>query len=124
MPAPSLSVPSIEATTLDEFAASLPGFNELSSTRRRLGSATIITVMTVYVGFFALIAFAPAWLKTPIAGCGSLAFLLMFLMFIVAWAITWLYLSYTTRKLAPLDAQVRTALLAHLDTADGSELSR
>lgn len=123
MPTPS-SVPPVKVATLDEFATSIPGFGELVSARRRLGYATIMTVMAIYVGFFALVAFAPAWLETPVPGWGSLAFLFMFLMFIAAWAITWLYLTHTARKLAPLDATVRTALLAHLDAANTSELSR
>ncbi|EIF32994.1 putative membrane protein [Burkholderia sp. Ch1-1] len=121
MPAHSISALHPSADAGGDPAASLPGFDALVCARRRLGVLTIVVVMVVYVGFFSLVAFSGALLGTPLSGWGSVAFLVMFLMFLVAWAITWLYLRHAGRKFAPLEAQVRAALLMRVNGSMQSE---
>lgn len=119
MPAHSISVLPASAGAPGELAAALPGFEALAEARRRAGIVTIVVVMVTYIGFFTLVAFAGTLLGTPLAGWGSVAFLVMFLMFFVAWAITWRYLRYAGRTLAPLEAQARAGLLVRVAAGNG-----
>ncbi len=81
-----------------------PGVRSLIRRSRTFGFTLFAITMIIYVGFFALVAFAPRALAAENALFGSLGFLLVFVMFVIAWALTWLYLRQTTRVLEPMAA--------------------
>ncbi|ABE30227.1 hypothetical protein DR64_420 [Paraburkholderia xenovorans LB400] len=124
MPAHLLYASDICPDEPGDYALSLPGYDELANLRRRVGTVTIVAVMASYLGFFALVAFAPTWLGTLVPGWGSIAFIAMLVMYAIAWTITGLYLRHVGRRLAPLEKRVRAALLAKLDNAPFEDPSK
>ncbi len=116
----------VSARHLDkhELAAYSPALGKLVAARRRVGILTILVVMGTYLGFFALVAFERPWMASPLTGFGSIAFLVMALMFVVAWVITLLYLRHAQRSIAPLEAAARGAFLTQMNNATLEDSSK
>ena len=102
-----------------ELVRNVPQFRDLVVYRRRVGFTLVALMMIIYVGFFSLVAFAPLSLGSHVAGFGSLGFLLVFLMFVVAWGLTWIYLRQMETRLTPLEDAVRSALLSVVQGVQG-----
>lgn len=81
-----------------------PGVRSLIRRSRTFGFTLFGIMMAIYIGFFLLVAFAPGALSASNGLFGSVGYLLVFVMFAIAWAMTWLYLRQTTRVLEPLAA--------------------
>ncbi|MEP7457310.1 DUF485 domain-containing protein [Phyllobacterium sp. SB3] len=97
-----------------------PGVASLIRRSRTFGFTLFAVTMIIYVGFFALVAFAPQVLAADNALFGSFGFLLVFAMFVIAWALTWFYLRQTTRVLEPMAAAALREVQASLSKPVGA----
>jgi uncharacterized membrane protein (DUF485 family) len=86
---------------------------------RSFGFGLSITMMIIYVGFFALVAFAPDMLGAGNVLFGSVGYLVVFLMFVIAWGLTWFYLRQTASVLEPMAAAARTEIHASMTVQAG-----
>lgn len=91
-----------------------PGVRSLIKRSRTFGFTLFGIMMAIYIGFFLLVAFAPALLGTSIALFGSVGYMLVFAMFVIAWALTWYYLRQTTHVLEPMAAAALNEVKASL----------
>lgn len=92
----------------------IPGVRSLIRRSRTFGFTLFGAMMVIYVGFFLLVAFAPGQLGAGSALFGSVGYLLVFAMFVIAWGFTWLYLRQTTRVLEPMAAAALSEVQASL----------
>lgn len=97
-----------------------PRIKSLIRRQRAFGFTLAAIAIVIYMGFFALVAFAPSLLASPNALFGSVGFLLVFVMFVIAWALTWLYLRQTTRVLGPMADAARKEIFASMQTPVGA----
>ncbi len=97
-----------------------PGVKALIRRSRSFGFALFAAMMAIYVGFFLLVAFAPGLLGTANALFGSVGYLLVFAMFVIAWALTWFYLRRTSRVLEPMAANALNQVRASLSKPEGA----
>jgi uncharacterized membrane protein (DUF485 family) len=91
-----------------------PGVASLIRRSRTFGFTLFGVMMVIYVSFFLLVAFAPGLLGEASPIFGSVGYLLVFAMFVIAWAFTWLYLRQTTRVLEPMAAAALKEVQASL----------
>jgi uncharacterized membrane protein (DUF485 family) len=66
----------------------------LARTRGRLATALTATMIVVYFGFIALIAFNPALMGKRIGSGMSLGILLGALVIVASWLLTWFYVRW------------------------------
>ncbi|MBW9116437.1 DUF485 domain-containing protein [Rhizobium cauense] len=97
-----------------------PEVQSLIRRSRTLGFCFSAAMMAVYVGFFALVAFAPTMLGSGNMVFGSNAYMVFFGMFFLAWAFTWLYLRLSARVLEPMATRVRRNVVATISTPVGA----
>ena len=71
-----------------------PNHKAVSAARWRIAISLTIAMMLTYFGFILLVAFNKPLLGTLIAPGLSLGILLGALTIIVAWALTWIYISW------------------------------
>jgi uncharacterized membrane protein (DUF485 family) len=71
-----------------------PKLTAVSAARWRIAISLTIAMMLTYFGFILLVAFNKPLLGTLIAPGLSLGILLGALTIIVAWALTWIYISW------------------------------
>jgi uncharacterized membrane protein (DUF485 family) len=71
-----------------------PNLTAVSAARWRIAISLTIAMMLTYFGFILLVAFNKPLLGTLIAPGLSLGILLGALTIIVAWALTWIYISW------------------------------
>ena len=75
----------------------------VSAARWRIAVTLTIAMMVAYFGFILLVAFNKPLLGTPVAPGLSLGILLGALVIVVAWVLTWIYISWAN---AHYDASV------------------
>jgi uncharacterized membrane protein (DUF485 family) len=75
-------------------------FTALRRRRGRIGWSLTAVTMVLYVGFFIVVALAPGALGDRIPVFGSVGILLVVVLFFIAFAMVWGYLSYSSRHLA------------------------
>ena len=66
----------------------------VSAARWRIAAWLTVTMMAVYFGFILLVAFNKPLLGTPVVPGLSLGMLLGALVIVVAWVLTWIYISW------------------------------
>ena len=76
----------------------------VSAARWRIAISLTIAMMAAYFGFILLVAFNKPLLATRVATGLSLGMLLGALVIVVAWALTWIYISWAN---AHYDASVK-----------------
>ncbi len=76
----------------------------VSAARWRIAISLTVAMMAVYFGFILLVAFNKPLLGTRVAPGLSLGMLLGALVIVVAWALTWIYISWAN---AHYDASVQ-----------------
>ena len=86
-----------------------PEFQELVATRRRFVVPALVVFVIWFGGFLVLTAYARDFMaKTPI-GSVSWAYLFALSLIVMTWLITWLYLRWSQRHLAPLADRIAAA---------------
>ena len=82
---------------------------ELAAARWRMAVGLTLSMMVVYFGFILLVAFNKPLLGTLLAPGLSLGILLGALVIVVAWALTWVYVSWANRYYDAAVARLRQA---------------
>ena len=75
----------------------------VSAARWRIAASLTVATMVAYFGFVLLVAFNKPLLGTPVVPGLSLGMLLGALVIVVAWVLTWIYISWAN---AHYDASV------------------
>jgi len=75
----------------------------VSAARWRIAASLTVAMMVAYFGFVLLVAFNKPLLGTPVVPGLSLGMLLGALVIVVAWVLTWIYISWAN---AHYDASV------------------
>src|SRR6188474_3333033 len=84
-------------------SADLSALRAVSAARWRIALSLTIAMMVVYFGFILLVAFRKPLLGTQLVPGLSLGMLLGALVIVVAWVLTWVYISWAN---AHYDASV------------------
>jgi uncharacterized membrane protein (DUF485 family) len=79
-----------------------PEFRELAATRRRFVIPALVVFVVWFGGFLVLTAYARGFMAQRPFGWISWAYLLALSLIVMTWLITWLYLRWSERRLAPL----------------------
>lgn len=81
-------------------------FTALRKRRSRVGWSLTAVTMVLYVGFFIGVALAPGALGDRIPVFGSVAILLVVVLFVIVFGMVRGYLSYSSRRLAPTQDEI------------------
>jgi uncharacterized membrane protein (DUF485 family) len=68
-----------------------PNFQILVTRRTRFGWALTTATLIIYLGYIALVAFAPKWLGTPLIGATTIGIPIGLLVIVAAFALTAAY---------------------------------
>jgi uncharacterized membrane protein (DUF485 family) len=79
-----------------------PEFRQLVATRRRFVIPALVVFVVWFGGFLVLTAYARGFMARRPIGWISWAYLLALSLIVMTWLITWLYLRWSERRLAPL----------------------
>jgi uncharacterized membrane protein (DUF485 family) len=77
--------------------ASRTALEAVAAARWRIAIGLTVAMMAAYFGFILLVAFNKPLLGTPVADGLSLGILLGALVIVVAWVLTWIYVSWANR---------------------------
>ena len=83
-----------------------PRFAELSAARGGFSVTLTVIMLVIYFGFIFLVAFAPAFLATPVSGVITLAFPLGLFVIVSAIAITGIYVLRANGQFDRLTRQI------------------
>lgn len=82
-------------------------FVELRRRFRSFAFPMSFAFFTLYLVYVLTATFAPDWMATPIFGSVNIGIIFGLLQFVSTFAITWVYISYSNKRLEPLASKVR-----------------
>ncbi|OLT12396.1 hypothetical protein BJF78_04120 [Pseudonocardia sp. CNS-139] len=109
----------VEADNGAEAVVRSPAFRELSAARARLSWTLTGVTLVVYVGYFLVVAYAPAVLSVPLPVFGSTGLLSVLVLFAIAFVLVAVYLRATTRRIVPMQDAVVAGLAGGVRGEDG-----